>query len=86
MVTIKHFTASWCQPCKKLTPIIKNIVSSNSGINYQIVDVDENPTIAQQHGVISVPFIVFEKNGIVLEQVLGLMPKSYYENILAKII
>lgn len=86
MVTIKHFTATWCQPCKQLTPIIRDIVSNTPGINYQIIDVDESPIIAQQYGVKSVPFVVFQKNNIILDQVVGLMPKSYYEGVLSKIV
>lgn len=85
MVTIKHFTASWCQPCKQLTPIMKSIVSNNSNINYQIIDVDNDPVIAQKYGVRSVPFVVFEKNGIIREQIVGLMSKSYYESVLLNI-
>jgi len=64
---------------------MKSIVSSNSNINYQIIDVDNDPVIAQKYGLRSVPFVVFEKNGIIREQIVGLMSKSYYESVLLNI-
>lgn len=85
MITIKHFTATWCQPCKQLHPIMKVIRSQNNGIDYQMIDVDQNPEIAAKYGVRGVPNVVFEKNGTVVQQVIGLQPKSYYDSIIKSI-
>jgi thioredoxin 1 len=82
MVTIKHFTASWCQPCKQLSPIMRELISQNPKIVYQKIDVDVSPDVAQQYGVRSVPFVVFEKNGSVIQSILGLQSKSYYQNLI----
>lgn len=82
MLTIKHFTATWCQPCKQLSPIMKELSSQNPKIVYQLIDVDNNPDIAQKYGVRSVPFVVFEKNGSVIQSVLGLQSKSYYQSLI----
>jgi len=81
-MTIKHFTATWCQPCKALSPIMDELRSQNPTVGYQKIDVDNNSDIAQQYGVRAVPTIVFEKNGSVLQTVVGVQPKSYYENII----
>jgi thioredoxin 1 len=56
--------------------------SQNPTVGYQKIDVDNNSDIAQQYGVRAVPTIVFEKNGSVLQTVVGVQPKSYYENII----
>ncbi len=78
MITIKHFTASWCQPCKQLSPIMRELSSQNPSVGYQIIDIDNNSHVAQQYGVRAVPTIVFEKQGSVVQTVVGVQPKSYY--------
>lgn len=82
MITIKHFTASWCQPCKQLIPIMQKIAKEYPMINYHRVDIDNNPDVAQQYGVRAVPTVLFEKHGTVVQQVVGLQPMEYYEQII----
>ncbi len=82
MLTIKHFTATWCQPCKALSPIMDEIRSQNPTVGYQKIDIDSNSDVAQQYGVRAVPTIIFEKNGTVVQQVVGAQPKSYYQNLI----
>ncbi len=85
MVTIKHFTATWCQPCKHLTPVIDQLRRENPSVAYQKIDIDQNSQVAQQYGVRAVPTIIFEKNGKVVQQVIGVQPKSYYQSIITTI-
>jgi thioredoxin 1 len=82
MTTIKHFTATWCQPCKQLSPIMRELSSQNPTVGYQIIDIDDNIDIAQEYGVRAVPTIVFEKNGSVVETVIGVQQKSYYQSLI----
>ena len=82
MITIKHFTASWCQPCKQLSPIMRELSSQNPTVGYQIIDIDNNSHVAQQYGVRAVPTIVFEKHGSVVQAVVGVKPKSYYQSLI----
>jgi len=82
MIRIKHFTATWCQPCKQLSPIMRELSSQNPTVGYQIIDIDDNIDIAQEYGVRAVPTIVFEKNGLVVQTVIGVQPKSYYQNLI----
>lgn len=82
MITIKHFTASWCGPCKQLSPIIRDLVNENEGIGYQIIDVDQNPDAASRIGVRSLPTVIFEKNGTEVQRVIGLKPKSYFKELI----
>jgi len=85
MITIKHFTATWCQPCKHLTPVIDQLRSENPTVGYQKIDIDNNPDVAQQYGVRAVPTIIFEKNGRIVQQVIGVQPKSYYQSIITSV-
>jgi len=82
MITIKHFTASWCQPCKQLSPIMRELSSQNPTVGYQMIDIDNNSDVAQQYGVRAVPTIIFERNGSVVQAVVGVQPKSYYQNLI----
>lgn len=82
MINIKHFTATWCQPCKSLAPVMDDIVSEYPMVGYQKIDIDNSPELAQRYGIKGVPTILFEKNGTVVQQVVGLMPKSHYQKIL----
>ena len=51
-------------------------------VNYHKVDIDNNPDVAQQYGVRAVPTVLFEKHGTVVQQVVGLQPMEYYEQII----
>ena len=85
MITIKHFTATWCQPRKHLTPVIDQLRGENPSVAYQKIDIDNNPDAAQKYGVRAVPTIIFEKDGRVVQQVVGVQPKSYYQSIITTI-
>jgi len=85
MITIKHFTATWCGPCKQLSPIMKELVNESEGIGYQVIDVDQNPDTASRLGVRSLPTVIFEKNGTEVQRVIGLKPKLYYKQIISNL-
>ena len=75
------FFATWCGPCRMMAPVIEEIAAEKAGSAavYKI-DIDENPYIAQQYGVMSIPtFIVFQ-DGEPIAKTLGARPK---EDILA---
>lgn len=58
MKQILHFTAEWCNPCKKIKPIIEKYTQEHSDINYIQIDVDEKFDVAQEYGVMSIPTLV----------------------------
>ena len=82
MVTIKHFTATWCQPCKQLSPIMRDLLRKYQGIGYQMIDIDENSDAASRFGVRGVPTIIFEKNGSEAKRVVGLHSMKHFEEII----
>lgn len=76
MLTIKYFSAVWCGPCKMFGPIVDK-VSSETGVNIQKIDVDSNRDLTMQYGVMSVPTLIFEQDGVVVNKRTGVC--SYNE-------
>lgn len=74
------FWASWCGPCRMLSPIIEEIGAEAAGFKVGKVNVDEEPELAEQFGIMSIPTLVVIKNGKVVNQSSGVQPKA---NILA---
>ncbi len=74
---VVDFWAEWCGPCKLLTPIIADIAKDYDGkVVIGKVNVDDNPQVAAKYGINSIPSLLFFKNGQVIEQHTGLLPKA----------
>lgn len=74
------FFATWCGPCRMVGPIIEEIAEENESFKVAKLDVDELPEIAKEYRVVSIPTLMVFKDGEVVNQALGAMPK---EKILA---
>lgn len=70
------FFATWCGPCKMLGEELEDIVNSRGEIKIVKVDVDENPILAQQYGIMSVPTLLYFNNGKLVKKDIGFMPKE----------
>ena len=71
------FWAAWCGPCKMIAPLIDELANEYAGkMKIGKVDVDTNPRIATEYGVMSIPTIIFFKNGKVMNQLVGAANKS----------
>jgi thioredoxin 1 len=81
--TVKDFYADWCGPCKKQDPIIEDLEEEYPDVTFEKVDVDESPDVAQEYGVRSVPTIVVEKDGEVVEKFIGLTQANEIEGALS---
>lgn len=74
------FYADWCGPCQALSPILEMLDSEINDLKIIKVDVDANPDIASQYGVMSMPTLILMQNGQKIDQKLGLMPKEELSN------
>ena len=70
------FWASWCGPCKMVSPIIDQIAEENPEIKVGKVNVDEEQALAAEFKVMSIPSIFVVKDGKIVNQAVGAMPKS----------
>ena len=70
------FWASWCGPCRMLSPIIDRIAEERTDIKVCKVNVDEQPELAQRFGVMSIPTVVALRDGKVIGQSVGVRPKE----------
>ena len=70
------FWASWCGPCRMVGPIVDEIAAERSDLKVGKVNVDEQPELAGQFGVMSIPTLVVVKNGRVTNQAVGVRPKA----------
>ena len=70
------FWASWCGPCKMVSPIIDQIADENPEIKVGKVNVDEEQALAAEFKVMSIPAIFVVKDGKIVNQAVGAMPKS----------
>ena len=69
------FWASWCGPCRMVAPTVEEIARERPDIKVGKVNVDEQPELASQFGVMSIPTLVVIKNGKVVDQAIGARPK-----------
>jgi len=70
------FWAPWCGPCKMLTPIVEKLGDELSGqIKVVKVNVDDNPNLAQEYGIMSIPTLVLFKGGEVAGKTMGFQPE-----------
>ncbi|MDD2850920.1 MAG: thioredoxin [Desulfuromonadaceae bacterium] len=79
------FWATWCAPCKAIAPLIDTVADEYAGkVKVGKVNVDENQVTPGKYGVRGIPTIVLFKNGAVVEQVVGAVPKSQLDALVAK--
>jgi len=77
MPTIVDFTAEWCGPCKQISPILEEISEEKKElINIVKINIDENPETPQKYGVRGIPTLIFFKDGKLIDQKVGSLPKS----------
>jgi len=74
MKTAKYFSASWCGPCKMFKPVVNELISE--GHNIEIVDVDDNQELALQYQIQSIPTIVIEEDGQIVDGIMGATSKD----------
>ena len=78
MKQILYFSSTWCGPCKNFKPIMESV--SNS-IPVQFIDIDQNPALATQYNIKSIPTLIFLKNGQEINKRPGVLSESQVKEI-----
>jgi len=82
MLTVKRYTATWCQPCKQLAPIFEELQREITNTHFETIDVDMDREAAIEKGISSVPTVILEKDGTQVYRFSGVLPKSVIAGII----
>lgn len=78
------FWASWCGPCRMLSPVVDEIAEENPQIKVGKVNVDEEMELAQKFGIMSIPALLFFNNGRMIDSTIGVQSKQAIEKLIAE--
>ena len=81
-IVLVDFWAQWCGPCKKMASVLDEIEAEHPEITVAKVDVDENPNIASQYQITSIPTLIVFKDGSPAAVSVGFKPKNEIEQML----
>lgn len=76
------FWATWCGPCRMLSPIVDEVANERPDVKVGKINVDEQPELAQQFGIMSIPTLLVFKNGEKVQESVGLIPKEKVEELI----
>ncbi len=75
-IVLVDFFATWCGPCKMLSPVLEELASDRGNIEIVKMDIDECENLARDYGIMSVPTLLLFKNGQLVSKKSGYMPKE----------
>ena len=80
-----QYSASWCGPCRVLTPILENVCDSES-VDIFKFDISTDPEYAKTKKIMSIPYVEFIKNGKLVAHKVGSAPREFYEEQLKEVL
>lgn len=81
-IVVVDFFADWCGPCKMLSPILEKLSTVNSDVEFYKINIDENPSLADEFEVQSIPNIVIIKNGQAVDRSIGFKSEQQIQEII----
>jgi thioredoxin 1 len=85
-VVVLDCWAAWCGPCRMLTPIIEQLAKERSDVVFGKLNVDNNRQIPMKFGIMSIPTLLYFKNGQLVDKTLGALPRARIEERLDNIV
>ncbi len=79
---LADFYADWCGPCRMLRPSLEQIADERSDVKVVAINIDDNPELADEFGIASIPCVIVFKNGAEANRNIGLVPKDVIESLL----
>ena len=76
------FWASWCGPCRMLSPIVDEVAEERTDVKVGKVNVDDEQELAIRYGVMSIPTVIFFKDGQEIDRKVGVMPPQVFTQVL----
>lgn len=82
---LADFWADWCRPCKQLAPLLEAVAADNPDAAIVKINVDEQPELAAQYGIASIPTLLVFDKGQVVKKSVGAIPKHQIEALIAQV-
>lgn len=83
-IIVIDFFATWCGPCKILTPILEQAADNCPEINFYKVDIDEDPSLAERYQIMTVPTLLFFKGDQMVDKSIGVISEDQIKSIIAR--
>ena len=80
------FYADWCGPCKMIAPVLEQLAAEHPGLTVCKVNVDEAPALAARFGVMSIPTVLYFKDGQLVDKTVGALSKGAFQAKIAQIL
>ena len=77
------FYATWCGPCKMMSPILEQLSEEKQDVVFAKIDVDDAERLAILYGISSIPYMILFKNGEEADRVVGAVPKQKLEQVVS---
>jgi len=82
MKTVYYFTADWCSPCKRTRPIVEELSREQTTAMFQIIDVDDNSSLANTFMIQSIPTFILFEDGIEKNRIIGSQTREQLEDFI----
>lgn len=83
-LSVVDFFATWCKPCQMLAPVIEEVSKKFENVSFYKIDIDKENDLANKYYIMSVPTIMFFKDGTLVDQVIGYRSVEEMEELVAK--
>lgn len=85
-IVVLYLSAQWCMPCKAFGPILETLASEiTEKATFYKIDIDDNPHVAEEYNIRSVPTLVYMKDGLIVQTTVGLQSKTKILEIIEKL-